>query len=55
MPVGERVAGVQVRSLFIPGQAISCTQIGQQDQCQVQRWWIQFLGLYGKQGFSTVA
>ncbi|MBW4443053.1 MAG: hypothetical protein KME10_17795 [Plectolyngbya sp. WJT66-NPBG17] len=35
MPLGGRVAGVQIRSLFIPGQAISCTQIGQQDQCQI--------------------
>lgn len=34
MPVGGQVAGLQVQSLFIPGQALSCTQAGQQNQQQ---------------------
>ncbi|MBE9010100.1 hypothetical protein IQ250_07765 [Pseudanabaenaceae cyanobacterium LEGE 13415] len=35
MPVGGRVAGLQLRSLFIPGQAIACTQMGAKDHCQI--------------------
>lgn len=35
MPVGGRVAGLQLRSLFIPGQAITCTQTESQNQCRI--------------------
>lgn len=35
MPVGGKVAGLQLGSLFIPGQAISCTQMQSRDFCQI--------------------
>lgn len=35
MPVGGRVAGLQIRSLFIPGQALTCTPRESQDHCQI--------------------
>jgi hypothetical protein len=34
MPIGGRIAGVQIQSVFIPGRSFSCTQSGQQDRCQ---------------------
>ena len=35
MPVGGRVAGFQIDTVMIPGQAIACQQQGDQDWCQV--------------------
>lgn len=35
MPVGGRIAGLQIRSLFIPGQAVACTQLAAQGYCQI--------------------
>jgi hypothetical protein len=35
MPIGGRVAGVQIQSVFIPGRSLSCTRSGGQDQCQI--------------------
>jgi hypothetical protein len=35
MPIGGRVAGVQIQSVFIPGRSLSCTQAGGQDRCQI--------------------
>lgn len=35
MPVGGQIAGVQLRSLFIPGQALTCTRLASQEYCQI--------------------
>ncbi|BAU15287.1 hypothetical protein LEP3755_58450 [Leptolyngbya sp. NIES-3755] len=35
MPVGGRVAGLQIGSLFIPGQAFTCTQMQSRDFCRI--------------------
>ena len=35
MPVGGQIAGLQIQSVFIPGRSLSCTQTGQQQQCQI--------------------
>lgn len=35
MPIGGRIAGLQIQSVFIPGRSFSCTQAGQQDRCQI--------------------
>jgi hypothetical protein len=35
MPLGGRVAGVQIQSVFIPGRSLSCTQTGPQDRCRI--------------------
>jgi hypothetical protein len=35
MPVGGQIAGLQIRSLFIPGQDITCTQTASKQHCSV--------------------
>jgi hypothetical protein len=35
MPIGGRVAGLQIQSVFIPGRLFSCTQVGDQNRCQI--------------------
>jgi len=35
MPVGGRVAGLQIGSLFIPGQAFTCTEMQSRDFCRI--------------------
>lgn len=35
MPVGGQIAGLQIRSLFIPGQAVTCTQTASKQHCSI--------------------